>query len=150
MNFANTIFMTIPIVFDFDKMNIKTNEDKQLFIDKFIKEVINVPLTRKFIDKDGNVKDICMGVITEAKQAENYTVNAFAMSYVNVGTEFSIQKVNDSKIPLDIKTELKVSSLYLNFYKTANENLFKFSQKQRDIARKIENIYNKEGYNNDK
>lgn len=141
MNFANTIFMTIPVVFDFDTMNIKTDEEKQLFINNFLKDVINIPLTRQFTDEDGIVTDVCMGVITEAKQTENYSVNVFAMSYVDVGLEFSIEKVNDSNNLLDIKTDTKISALCLDFYKKANESFFKFSQKQRDVANKIHERY---------
>ena len=138
MNLINTIFMTIPVIFDYEKLELKTNEEKQLFIDKFLKEVINIPL---LIDDESTENEVAnekvMGVITEGKQIDGYNVNLFAMCQANIGVEF-LQvptTVENAKKPLGEK--VNISEVCLKFVDSVNRSFFNLTQIQRDLAEKI-------------
>ena len=47
MKLKNTVFMTVPIFFDYEELELNTDEQKQAFIDIFLKEVVHIPLVQK-------------------------------------------------------------------------------------------------------
>ena len=141
MKINNTIFMTIPIEIEYEEMGLTSNEEKQEFVDKFLKEVINLPLLQVFNSTNNleNSFSQCMGVITEGKQTDDYNINLFAMCVANVNTEYIQIPTTEDNFKEPIGKRLKINGVGLEFKSKENKHFFELSQLQRDIANKIKN-----------
>ena len=139
MKINNTIFMTIPIEIEYEEMGLFLDEEKQEFVDNFLKKVINLPLIQNVTYDSENSFSQCMGVITEGKQTENYNINLFAMCIANVTTEYIQVPTTEKNAEEPIGKKIQIDSIGLEFGKKINKTFFDISQMQREIAEKIKN-----------
>lgn len=136
-NIYDTIFITIPININYDELGLVSNEEKQMFVDNFIKDVVHLPLIQTRVLESGETEEFVMGFISGGRQSTDYNINLIAMSLANIGTNFikiSTSKENNS---IAIGKQLKISDISLSFEPKANETFFDITQKQRDIAEMI-------------
>lgn len=138
MDINNTIFMTIPIDVDYTLLQLTQEEDKQKFVDMFIKEAIHIPITYKFtiIDDNSNpiVDEIVIGTVTEGKVTDDYNILLFVMGIANIGVEFSQSPTSEENTQEPIGKRLKPSGISLNYDNVLNKRYFDVVQKQREIA----------------
>lgn len=141
MNIMNTIFMTIPIVFDYPTLGLITKDEKQEFVDTFLKDVINIPITKTI---NNGTEDIVIGIITEGEQVEDFNVHLYAMGLANIGADFIQLPSTEENADLPMGKRVQVSSIHFDFENKQNKRFFDITQKQREIADKIKNITNLE------
>lgn len=140
MNLRNNVFMTIPIIFDYNKLELTTDEEKQNFINQFLKDVVNTPLTTKQNNIDLGDRDIVIGVITGGEQAEDYSVKLFALSIINIIPEFTQIPTTDSNAILPLAEKIKINDIYLDFEPDINQKYLDLVQLQKNISQKLETI----------
>ena len=143
MKLNNTVFMTVPIFFDYEELELNTDEQKQAFIDIFLKEVVHIPLVQKIYFDEDDVQEKVIGVIAEAKQTEDYHVNLFVMSFAEINVEYSRvpTTLENATDPLGMK--LNVSSIVLDIKEKTNKTTFDLTEKQREISERIKMLYEK-------
>jgi hypothetical protein len=146
MNINNTIFMTVPIEVDYDLLQLTKTEDKQKFVDMFIKEAIHIPITYTIprLDDDHNptVEEIVIGTVTEGKATNDYNINLFVMGIADVGVQFIQEPTTENNMNEPIGNRVKPCSINLQYDGDVNKIHFDIVQKQREIAdmikRKVE------------
>ena len=140
MNLRNNVFMTIPIIFDYNKLELTTDEEKQNFINQFLKDVVNTPLTTQQKNIDSGNQDIVIGVITGGEQAEDYSVKLFALSIINIIPEFTQIPTTDSNAILPLAEKIKINNIYLDFEPDINQKYLDLVQLQKNISQKLETV----------
>lgn len=141
MNLYNNVFMTIPIIFDYKKLQIQTDEEKQVFIDKFLKDVVNVPLTTK----QGSNNNKVIGVIIGGEQTEDYSVKLFALSIINIISEFSQIPTTQDNSALPLAERIEINNIDLDFETNINKKYFDFVNLQKTISQRMEDIVKNKG-----
>ena len=140
----NVIFLLIPLQFDFKALELNTKEEKDAFIERFIKDVENVPLTTvKKNEWDEPVEEI-YGVINRAEKKDNYMVDVYAYSWNFSFINYNREPTTEENATLPLGEKLTVSSISLESMDNINKVYYDIMQRKKELTEKISTRIEKE------
>lgn len=133
----NMVFMSISLDFDYEAMNLTTNEDKQFFVDQFKKDVVKVPITQTRVDSFGEPIDVVVGTVTEARQKRDYGVDVYACMWVHVDAEYLQEPTTEENMGLPVGKKLHIAAIHIDDIQEINKNFYDIMLKQRDLVEQM-------------
>ena len=143
-NVKNISFLLIPIEFDFKALELDTKEKKDAFLERFVKDVENVPSTTiKNNEWDEPVEEVC-GVINRAEIKDNYMVDIYAYSWNLASINYNREPTTEENATKPLGEKLTVSSISLESMDRVNKTYYDIIQKKKEITEKISKRINEQ------
>ena len=133
----NMSFLLIPIEFDFDALELTTDEAKQNFIDRFLKDVVDVPLTEIELNEWDEPQEKVCGIINRAEQKDNFRVDLYAYSWNLTSVNYNREPTTEENAKQPLGEKLTVSSISLEKVNKVNESYYAILKKKKELTERI-------------